>query len=143
MCETQPTPSLEPGLGAAVAVRAESSVCFGGVGEPEERPWEKLLGKGGYREEGPRKQLLCLQPRTFHRNAGVWLDCECVHACVCSMCLHQRKSISVSPLLFISCITTLLPSSRSPVCMRKSIFCPFLGSISGCVKHCCPLLLPF
>lgn len=53
-------------------VKAQSSVCFGGAGQTEERPWEKLLGReGGIREERPKKQLLCLQPRTFHMNAGI------------------------------------------------------------------------
>lgn len=36
----------------------------------------------------------------------------CVCACVWSVCLHKCKFISVlSPLLFASCTTTLLPSS--------------------------------
>lgn len=42
---------------------------------------KKLQGRKGQWEERPKRQLLRLQPRTFHMNAEIWLGCVCAHTC--------------------------------------------------------------
>ena len=75
--------------------------------------------------------------------ARIWLDCVCVHACVCRVCLHKRKSISVSPL-FSSPLAVqpscLLPSPSSACKSQVSLLlsAAFLDVSNTTALYCWP-----
>lgn len=102
-------------------------------------------GREGIREERPKQQLLRLQPRTFHMNARIWLDCVCACVLVFGACIYINVNLSLcnSSLLPFRYNLPVLPSSQSPTSTGKSVSPTFLCGISRCFKDHCPLLLTF
>ena len=88
MCETQPLSRLKSGLRLESVGRArpkgsgQSSVCFGGTRETEERPWEKLLGKGGYKGREAKEAAVMSSAKNIPHESRD-LPGLCVCACMC------------------------------------------------------------
>lgn len=146
MCETQPLSRLKSGLRLESVGRArpkrpgQSSVCFGGARETGERPWEKLLGKGGYKGgEAKAAAVMSSAKNIPHESRDLTGLCACMH--VFAGCVY----ISVSLSLCVSSSLHLLQYSppASFLVPHRHAEVSFLCSISRHFKHHCPLLLTF
>ena len=57
-------------------------MCFGGARETEERPWEKLLGEGGYKRREAKEAAVMFSAKNIpHESQDLAGLCVC--ACMC------------------------------------------------------------
>lgn len=72
----------------------QSSVCFGGARETEERPWEKLLGEGGYKGREAKEAAVMFSAKNIpHESRDLAGLCVCMH--VFAGCVYISVNLSL------------------------------------------------